>query len=378
MNKVHCPHCKQQIEVSEVLAHELKEQLTAENSKKHAEDLEKVKRQAEEEVKGKLELELKILKEESFEKEKKLEEARNAEITLRREKLKLEDEKRELDLKIQRQIDEEREKIKINAQEEILEQQRLKDREKDLKIEGLMKALDEAQRKASQGSQQTQGEALELEFEMLLKHEFPNDKVNEVKKGTRGGDIQQEVWDRNGNMCGTILWEFKNTANWSETWVDKLKQDQRQISADTSVLVTEVLPKDIKTAGYRNGIWVTTKSHALVLALGLRANLIQVCQVKKSMDGMNGKKEIMWNYLSGTEFRHRMEAIVEAFTAMQDEIEKERRYFSLKWARDEKNIRRVIDNTHGLQGELESIMSGSMQTSNMISPPTSELEKQVN
>lgn len=369
MNKVRCPHCNQEIEVSEVLTHQLKEQLSVENSAIHAREIEEVKTKAQEEAGEKLAIEFKLLKEDVLEKEKKLDVARVAEINLRRDKQKLEEEKKDLDLKVQRQIDDERNKIRLKTQEEMQDQHRLKDKEKDLMIEGLKKAVDEAQRKASQGSQQTQGEALEIEFETLIKQEFPNDKISEVKKGQRGGDLIQEVWDRNGNGCGTILWEFKNTTNWTDLWIDKLKQDQRALGAETAILISEVLPKDIKTAGYKNGVWVTSSRFALVLVMGVRANLIQVSQVKKSAEGKNEKMEILYKYFSGAEFGHKMEAIAESFNAMQEEIEREKRYFSLKWARDEKNIRMLIDNTQGLRGELDSIMRKAL-------PSTNKVEKQ--
>ena len=214
-------------------------------------------------------------------------------------------------------------------------------------------------RKLQQGSQQTQGEAFELEFEKMLKNEFPNDTISEVEKGTKGGDIVQEVCDRNGNMCGKILWELKNTKTWSELWIDKLKGDQRSAVADYAVLISEALPDQIDTARFYKNIWVTKTNFVIGLACALRLNLIQIAMAKRATGGRKDKSELLFNYLSGTEFRLRIEAIIDAFTNMQLEIEKEKRYFSNKWARDEKNIRQVIDNTYGMHGDLKGIVGNT-------------------
>ena len=178
----------------------------------------------------------------------------------------------------------------------------------------------------------------------MLQREFPHDKIKPVGKGIKGGDVIQEVWDAKGNYNGKILWELKNTKTWSEGWVDKLKNDKRTINAEEAVLITEILPKELTSAGWRDGIWVTEKHFVIGLASALRASLIQLYYVKNAAKGKDEKVEILYSYISGVEFKHRIEAIIEAFTSMQVEIEKEKRYFSSKWARDEKNIRRVIDN----------------------------------
>jgi hypothetical protein len=360
MNKVKCPYCDKQIELSEALSHELRENLLAESASQHEKDLEEARRKAAQEASEQLNLMIKTLKDEVSENKERNTKLQEDLVGLMKQLRQAQQEKDDARLDAEKRIAQEQEKIRQDTLQKAEEQHSMKDREKDLKIDGLMKALEDAQRKAQQGSQQAQGEALELELEQHLRSEFPNDKIEEVKKGQRGGDLTQEVWDRNGIMCGTILWEFKNTTNWTDSWIDKLKQDQRSIHAETAVIISEVLPKDIKTAGYRNGVWITTRRFALVLAMGLRANLIQVCQIKKSAEGKNEKMEVLYKYLSGTEFTHRMDALAEAFNNIQDEIEKEKRYFSLKWSRDEKNIRMLIDNTFGIRGELESIMKNSL------------------
>ncbi len=360
MNQIKCPHCNKLVEVSEAIRHELKEQLQTESEQKHQENIKEVRKIATKEASEQLDIIVKSLQEEIKENKERDSKRQEDMMSLMKQLRQAQQEKDEAKLEAEKRLAQDEDKIRQESFKKAEEQHFLKDKEKDLMMEGLKNALEDARRKAQQGSQQTQGEALELELEQHLRQEFPNDKISEVKKGVRGADLTQEVWDRNGNICGTILWEFKNTPTWTEPWIDKLKQDQRTIHADSAVLITESLPKDIKTAGYRNGVWVTTRKFALVLAMGLRANLIQVCHIKKSAEGKNEKMEILYKYLSGTEFGHRMDALAEAFNNIQDEIEKEKRYFSLKWSRDEKNIRMLIDNTFGIRGELDSIMKNTL------------------
>src|SRR5581483_5255511 len=228
--------------------------------------------------------------------------------------------------------------------------------EKDKQLQDALKANEDMRRKLQQGSQQSQGEVFELEFEETLKQTFTNDKVQPVGKGIKGGDVIQEVWDSKGNYNGKILWELKNTKTWSEPWIDKLKTDKRTINAEEAVIISEMLPVGIKMAGYRNGVWVTTREFAITLNSTLQAKLIEVYYAKQAVQAKDGKMELMFTYLSGVEFKHRVEAIVEAFTNMQQEIEKEKRYFNNKWSRDEKNIRMVIDNTYGMHGDLKAII----------------------
>lgn len=269
-------------------------------------------------------------------------------------------EKDELRIEMQKKLAEEEDKIRIDAAKKAEEEQHLKILEKDKQLESALKELEDMKRKLQQGSQQMQGEAFELEFEEMLQRQYPNDKVNPVGKGVKGGDLIQEVWDRNGNYCGKILWELKNTKTWTEGWIDKLKGDQRSSNAEEAVLISVVLPNNIKNAGFRNGVWVTQQDFFIPLADTLRAKLIQLYYVKQSVKSKDEKAELLYSYLSGTEFRHRVEAIVEAFSNMQSEIEKEKRYFSTKWARDEKNIRQVIDNTYGMHGDLKGIIGQTL------------------
>jgi hypothetical protein len=261
---------------------------------------------------------------------------------------------------MEKRLFEEQEKIKQNEQKRVEEQYRLKILEQEKKFQDVVKANDELKRKLEQGSQQMQGEILELEIENILKREFPYDEIQPVAKGVRGADVLQIVKDTYGKECGTIIWEMKRTKAWSDGWITKLKDDQRQVKAHVAVIITNVLPSDIKYFGNKDGIWVGNFDSIAGLALALRSNLIDVTGVRMASVGKNEKMEILYNYLAGMEFRQRVEGIIDAFTSMQDELEKEKRWFTLKWAKEEKNIRRVIDNTLGMHGDLQSIMGKAL------------------
>lgn len=345
MNTVKCPHCKKNFELDQVFKHQVEEDIKT-----------KIEAELAKKFEEKNKIELLDLQKQLDEKNKKVDELRQQELDLRGKTRKIEEKEKEFELQMKRTLDEERKKIEEETSKKEEEKHHLKDLEKEKVIQDLKKSLEDAQRKAAQGSQQIQGEAFELEFENILKREFPNDNILEVAKGTRGGDIIQEVIDRNGVFCGKILWELKNTKAWSELWIDKLKTDQRSITAESAVIVSEAVPDGVESAKFHKGVWIAKRAFVLGLAYSLRLSLIQIGMAKRAMDGRKEKTDILFTYLSGTEFKHRVEAILEAWTSMQLDIEKEKRYFAGKWARDDKNIRHVIDSTLGMRGDLESIM----------------------
>lgn len=351
MNTIICPNCGK--EISEAFKNQVEKEIVEKVKEKSLEEATK-------KAKIEFELRLKQASDDALAKEeqnrKLVEQLTNLTIQLRESKK----EKDEAKLEMQKKLLEEEDKIKLDERKKAEEENRSKVLELQKQLSDVSKANDDLRRKINQGSQQTQGEAFEVEFEKMLKHEFPNDGISEVAKGTKGGDIVQQVSDRNGNICGKILWEMKNTKTWSELWVDKLKADQRKVVADYAVLISEAVPENLDSARFYKNIWVTKRNFVLGLASALRLNLIQIAMAKRAMDGKKGKSDLLFSYLSGTEFRLRVEAIIDAFTNMQVEIEKEKRYFSNKWARDEKNIRQVIDNTYGMHGDLKGIVGNTL------------------
>ncbi len=371
--KITCPHCHQSFEPSQAFKHELEETLLKENEVKHQQEIERllkqqaIKQQQIEantlqkvtaEFEAKNSKELKDKQEQIVQLTKRAEVAEAEELKIRKQKRELEEAKRTFELDKQRQLDEERSKIREEAEKQFSEIHNLKDKEKDKKITDLMKSLEEAKRKAEQGSQQTQGEVLELEIEQLLKQTFPTDHIDEVKKGQRGADIIQTIIDKRGKNCGTVLWESKN-AVWSNSWIPKLKEDQRQAKAHLAVLVSTD-QKETDSFIYKDGIWITTRAMIAPLATALRYNLIKVFYERQSNTGKNEKMEVLYTYITSLEFKHRIEAIMESFTTMQQELEREKRWFQTKWSRQEKQLRHIIDHTHGMWGDLQGVVGQSL------------------
>lgn len=305
-------------------------------------------------------LELEDLRRRAAEKDGKLQAAEQAELGLRKQKRELEERERRLELDIVRKLDDERRKIETQAVKQLEEQYRLKDAEKDKKLQDALVVNEELRRKLQQGSQQTQGEVLELELEDLLRTTFPFDDIEPVPKGVNGADLIHRVHHNNGHCCGIIVWESKRTKGWSDGSIQKLKDDLRLVKGDVAVIVSEALPKDIANFAQVKGVWIASRACAVNLAAALRAQLIEISMVKVAAVGKNEKMEILYNYLSGSEFKQRIEAIVEAFISMQEDLNEERRTAERRWSKREKQIQRVITNTSGMYGDLQGLMGSSL------------------
>ena len=372
-----CPKCGSEIPLTKTLLNQIRESLRGEAIEKQVEErvkieMERLKHDAKKEAETALSLELKDLREQNTEKNKRLEEAQKAELELRKKTRELEEQKKSMELEVARKIDEERNKIKQNALELFSEEHRLKDLEKDKKMSDMLKTIDELKRKGEQGSIQTQGEVLELDMESILKSKFPVDEIVPVSKGVRGADILQKVYNHSGQYCGTIVWETKSTKLWNDVWISKLKDDQREIKAEISVIVSKVLPEGVSAFTNIEGVWITNPILACSLAEILRTGLIQVSQTKLSAVGKNEKMEAIYNYLSGPGFKQKVEAIVEAFKTMKEDLDKEKRAMTSIWAKREKQIERVIMNTAGMYGDMQGIIGASMPEIKMLEIGTEE------
>ena len=195
------------------------------------------------------------------------------------------------------------------------------------------KAKDDLARKLEQGLQQTQGEVLELELEEILKSEFLQDKILPVPKGVKGADIIHKIIDRSGRLCGQIIWEFKKTKAWSEGWIQKLKDNQRDIKADLAVIVLMVLPTDVKGFSLRNGVFVCNVKLAINLASLLRYDLLKVSEANRALTGKNEKRDVVYAYVNSADFKQRIQVIAEAFIEMKNDIDKEKRSYQAIWAK---------------------------------------------
>lgn len=379
---IKCPYCKGEIPLTEALTHQLNEGLRAEyeqrarqkedelkkklsemeaaSARKLAMERARLEEEARKRALQQVEGELKDLKEEKARKDALLEEARRQELELRRRARELDEEKRTIEVQAARRLDAEREKIRQTALEMFSEDHRLKDLEKDKKISDMLKTIEELKRKAEQGSMQAQGEVLELDLEALLRSKFPVDVIEAVPKGMRGADIVQRVYTRAGQFCGSIVWESKRTKAWNDEWVAKLKDDQREMKAEAAVLVSEALPKHVSGFAQVDGLWVTAVSLAGCLAEALRSSLIQLAFSRLSAVGKNEKMEAIYNYLSGPEFRQRVEGIVESFRALKEDLEAEKRAMMKIWARREKQIERVMNSTTGMYGDMQGIIGSTL------------------
>jgi hypothetical protein len=290
----------------------------------------------------------------------KLEKAQKDELDLRKKARELDEAKEEFDLTLARTLDEERSKIRATAKKEAADERSLKDAEKDKIIGDMKSQIDDLKRKSEQGSQQLQGEILELQLENLLHTHFPFDDIIPVPKGIHGGDVLQIVRDGTGTDVGIILWESKRTKTWSDSWLPKLRDDQRAAKAQLSILVSIELPKNIDTFQNMDGVWITSYACSIGLASALRTGLLEVATSKRSLENRNDKMEHLYAYLSGSEFRHRVEGIVESFVTLKEELESEKRAMQRIWAKREKQLERAITQTAGMYGDLTGIIGTSL------------------
>jgi hypothetical protein len=293
--------------------------------------------------------------------EAKLVEAQKVQADLLRKQRELDDAKRELDLTVEKRVQEGLDLTRAQARKEAEQGLSLKVMEKEQTIASMQQQIEELKRKAEQGSQQLQGEVQELQLEALLRSKFPWDTIEPVPKGEHGGDAIQHVHGANGQPCGTIIWESKRTKNWSDGWLAKLREDQRIAKAEVAVIVSHTLPKEVGTFGLIEGVWITQPSAIVPVTVALRHMLIEVNCARQASQGQQTKTEMVYEYLTGPRFRQRVEAIVEAFSSMQEDLDKEKKVIMKQWAKREQQIDKVMQATAGMYGDLQGIAGKTMQ-----------------
>jgi hypothetical protein len=285
----------------------------------------------------------------------KLAEAQQAQADLIRKQRELDDARREIDLTVQKQVQTELTVVREKAKQETEETLGLKVREKEEQIASMQRQIEDLKRKSEQGSQQLQGEVQELALEAILRQKFPRDAFDPVPKGEFGGDLIQHVVGPTGQICGFILWEAKRTKNWSDGWLGKLREDQRAAKADIALLVSHALPKGLQAFDQIDGVWVTEPRCAVAVAIALRESLITLAAARLAGEGQQTKMELVYQYLTGPRFRQRIEAVVEHFSDMQADLDRERKTMMRLWAKREEQIRGVVEATAGLYGDLQGI-----------------------
>ncbi len=342
------------------VADQVAEQLKTERARVIAEESKKAKLASAAELENKAR-ELTELQEVLKSRDEKLAEAQKAQAELIKKQRELDDAKRELELTVEKRVQDGLIEVRTLAKKEAEDEQKLKVMEKEQTIAAMQKQIEDLKRRAEQGSQQLQGEVQELELENLLRSKFPFDAIEPVPKGEYGGDVLHRVVGTGGHPGGTILWEFKRTKNWSDAWLVKLRDDQRTAKAEIAVIVSQILPKGVETFELVEGVWVTHPRAALPVAMILRQSLLEVALARQSSEGQQTKTEMVYQYLTGPRFRQRVEAIVEAFSTMQEDLDKERKAIMKQWAKREEQIERVMGATVGMYGDLQGIAGKSLQ-----------------
>ena len=271
---------------------------------------------------------------------------------------KSENEKKLLEKKLEKEKagkDQFERKIKEDALKNAEEEQRLKFKEKDLQLEEIRKVNEDLKRKIEQGSQQRQGEVLELDLEEKLHAQFPNDEFLPIPKGIEGADIWQKILYQ-GKIVGSILWETKRTKAWSSAWINKLKEDLVKTNASEAILISQVLPNDSNSFDRKNGIWIAKYEHAISLGRFVRFLLTNVAIVKSSTSHTEEEWGKIRDYMMGDAFKHRMQAHFEVIKSLKDNLDAEKRTSMLRWKREESIINKIDSNTTNFYGELKAIV----------------------
>ena len=360
--EIKCPNCGTEFELNESLKNEVEKELRGKMmdwQKKKEDEFEKQKtalindtlRKATDDTVVKI----KALEEESRIKTEQLQTLQKKELDLLRDKNALEEKQKNMEVEIEKRFLEKRKEIEesaIKREQEIFD---LKTKEYKLQMEQQQKLIEELKRKSEQGSMQLQGESQELLLEEILQSYFPFDIIEEVEKGVEGADCIQVIRNNSNTICGKIIYESKRTKAWSNGWIDKLKADMRNSGSDIAILVTQVFPKDMEKFGEKDGVWICTFNEVSSVAQLLRNGIIKIYEAQKSQENKGDKMQLLYNYLTGIEFRGQMESIVEGFMAMKQSIMKERIQMEKLWKEREKQLEKVLLSTSGLYGSVKGI-----------------------
>lgn len=365
--EIKCPSCGHQFELNESLKNEVEKELRGKMldwQKKKEEEFEKqraaIETAARKKAGDELSAKLNVLEEEAKLKTQQLQEMQKKELELLRERSALEEKQKNFEMELEKRFLEKRKEIEdstIKREQELFD---LKTREYKLQMEQQQKLIEELKRKSEQGSMQLQGESQETLLEDILKENFPFDLISEVGKGVEGADCIQTIRNNSGLACGKIIYESKRTKTWSNNWVDKLKSDKRNTGADVAILVTQAFPKDMDRFGEKDGIWICGFAEVSSLAHALRSGIINIYVAQKAQEGKGDKMQMLYDFLTGNEFRGQMEAIVEGFMAMKQSITRERVQMEKIWKEREKQLEKVLLSTSGMYGSVKGIAGASV------------------
>lgn len=379
-NKFKCKKCGAEIEVTEAIRHDIEENLIRSIESKHKGELEEVVRKTEEKatLKAKEAIESKL---KDMSKENEEEKERNKDLNkkigdLLDELRALRRKDQDRDIEIKKEIMDMEEKIRLEVTNANNEKSNLEIAELKKKLTDTEISLIEAQKKTKQGSQQLQGEVLELDLENRLRSTFHNDEIEPVGKGVSGADVIQRVKNNQDRIAGIILWETKR-ARWSPSWLPKLRDDVRRAGASVGVMLTDELPKGVSSFEFTEGVLVTSYSYAIPLAVLLRRQLMQLASAKSAAVNKDQTLEKLYNFFQSDTFRHRFEAFVEGVVEMQQNLESEKRSMNTIWKKREGQISKSLDNLTGLYGDLQGIMGKSLPDIKSLSLPEGSDEDRI-
>lgn len=389
-----CPKCQHEFAPTDAIREEVEKELNRkaiewqkkkneEYEAKLTEERKKIQSSLEENIRKNIasdfEQQLSLLQKNNKENEEKLLEARKQQVEYLKKEQDLKNKEAELELNVQKQLQQERDKLSLEIRGQEEQRMKLKEtefqmkfKEMEEKFEQQKKLAEEMRRKAEQGSMQSQGEAQELVLEEMLKAAFPFDSIEEVGKGVKGADCIQVVRNNFGQECGKIIFESKRTASFGNDWIEKLKADMRSQGAEIAVIVTKSMPKDMDSFGIKEGVWICSFSEVKALATVLRDGVIRIFSAAKSNENRGDKMHLLYDYLTSNEFAEQWKAIREGFMSMKLSIQKERDAMEKLWKAREKQLEKVLLNAAHIRGSIEGI-SGMDVDLNLLEDGNTEL-----
>jgi hypothetical protein len=307
-----------------------------------------------------------VLNRELEEKSKKLRESNARELELMQKEKQIREREEAMNLEMERKILERQKEIEERVKKMESERSDLKIKELEKKLADTSELAETMRRKAEQGSMQLQGEVMELALEELLRSSFPFDEIDEVAKGVRGADCIQSVKNNTGQLCGRIIYESKRTKAFTAEWIEKLKMDMRAQQADIAVIVTETLPRDMTTFGFKDGVWICRFPDVKPLSFLLRDSLIKIYGAMVTQENKGDKMQMLYDYLTGSEFRQNIEAVMEGFLALKDGISREKISMEKLWKEREKQLDKVLLNTTQFFGSIKGIAGNAVGDLKML------------
>jgi len=360
---VECPRCGEPIRISEAIHRQIEGELLQAKNEQFASLRREFNARAEErmqqavqsavaEARRAAQLETERLRREaagSRESEKQL---RAQQKALLEELSKANQARENAELAARRELLEKERRIREEAAQRASEDFNTKIREQEETINKLREQLTAAKQVAEQGSQQLQGEILELDIEQLLRGDFPYDTIEGVRKGERGADIRQVVNEPFYQNCGLILWECKNAKTYQASWLGKLRDELAAEKAQIGVIVFDS-DDDLKRLA--DNVWIVKPRYAMMLATFLREVCVKVAVANRNAEGKDVKIEMIYDYLTGGEFSSRIRYIMESYDEMAKQLDKEKKQAQQRWAAQEKILQKVTSSLYGMSGDLQGI-----------------------